>query len=50
MNRNTKIQLIQKHFGQGTSQWIIESCLKILKDYDKQKKAHRIELLTKLRN
>ena len=50
MNRNDKIQLIQKHLGSSTSEWIINNCLKLLKEYDKQKKAHRIELLTKLKN
>lgn len=46
MSRDDKIELIKKHLGPDTEEWIINNCLKLLKDYDKKKKADRIELLS----
>ena len=48
MNQTGKIQLIKKHLGADTDQWTVTNCLKLLKEYDKKKKTHRIKLLTEL--
>ena len=45
MNQNDKILLIKNNFGSFTDAWTIESCLKLLKEYDKLKKANRIKSL-----
>ncbi len=49
MNQTTKIQLIKKHLGADTDQWTVTSCLVLLKDHDKLKKANRIELLAEIK-
>ena len=45
MNQNDKIILIKKNLGSDTDAWIVTSCLKLLKEYDKLKKANRIKSL-----
>ena len=45
MNQNDKILLIKKNLGSDTDAWTITSCLKLLKEYDKLKKANRIKSL-----
>ncbi|KKM20008.1 hypothetical protein LCGC14_1649880 [marine sediment metagenome] len=48
MTQKDKIKLIKKQFDNYygiTDGWVQAKCLLLLKDYDKLKKAHRIDLL-----
>lgn len=48
MNQDDKIKLIKKHLG-SYNEWLIKNGLKLLKEYDRMKKADRIELLSHLK-